>query len=276
MISDLRYFFVLLFFPCLYALAAEPIVLYTYMEADAEMKWNVDGKNGICPEILRAITRADAGLKFAWADYPVPQKRLVADLELGRIDVACALGRTAEREQKLIVAPVPLYDDALVAAVRKGDTLVVNELADLGKLPPGDIILLTYGARLVGRLGDLGIRQIDDGAKRPGDNLQKLARGRGRVFLYHEPGMAWEIRRAGLEDKLEILPGVLSVDQHYLWLSRAATPELVRRITDALRRLENDGTLRTIAARWSLRDDHAVHRSAVKNHKPGTAGNAEQ
>ncbi len=259
---------------CLPAPAAEAVVLHTYMESDAEMKWDADGKRGICPEIFRAITRRDAGLKFSWEDYPVPQKRLVADLELGHIDVACALGRTAEREQQLVLTPVVLYDDALVAAVRKGDALVVNELADLGKLPPNDIILLTYGARLVGRLGDLGIRQIDDGAKRPGDNLQKLVRGRGRVFLFHEPGMAWEIHRAGLDDKVEVLPGVLSVDQHYLWLSPHMAPELVRRISRTLSELENDGTLGHIAARWSLRDDHAV-RGAGKNRKPSAVGNAE-
>jgi len=269
MTFTLRCLLALLVFTCLPALAADTVVLHTYMESDAEMKWDADGKRGICPEIFRAITRRDAGLKFRWEDYPVPQKRLVADLELGHIDVACALGRTAEREQQLVMAPVALYDDGLVAAVRKGDALVVNDLADLRKLPPDDIILLTYGARLVGRLGDLGIHQIDDGAKRPGDNLQKLVRGRGRVFLFHEPGMAWEIHRAGLDDKVEVLPGVLSVDQHYLWLSPHMAPELVRRISRALSELENDGTLRHIAARWSLRDDQDV-RSAGKNRKPRT------
>ncbi|HEY8026227.1 MAG TPA: transporter substrate-binding domain-containing protein [Burkholderiaceae bacterium] len=261
---DIRQIAAMLLLPCLQAMAADPIVLHTFIEADAEMKWGVDGKTGLCPEILKAIAHKDAGLKFVWDSYPVPQKRLVAEVEVGRIDFACALGRTPEREQQLIIPPIALYDDSLVAAVRRGDPLVLNALPDLKKLPLQDIILLTYGARLVGRLGELGIHQVDDGAKRPGDNLQKLARGRGRVFLFHEPGMAWEIRRAGLQDKLKILPTILSVDQHYLVLSRHATPEVVRRISDALTQLRNDGTLHNIAAHWSPRIDALSNHSADK------------
>lgn len=264
-----------LLLPCLAALAGEPTALHTFIEADAEMKWGADGKTGLCPEILKAIARRDAGLKFLWDAYPVPQKRLVAEVELGRIDFACALGRTPEREQQLVIPPIALYDDALVAAVRREDSLVLNALADLKKLPPGDIILLTYGARLVGRLGELGIHQIDEGAKRPGDNLQKLARGRGRVFLYHEPGMAWEIRRAGLEDKLKILPTVLSVDQHYLLLSRHVPQALVRRIAEVLTALKNDGELHNIAARWSPRLDASEHHAAQIERNPTAPAVAE-
>lgn len=241
--------------PCLPLQAAGTVTLRTEVEADAPIKWEPGGaagaRNGLCPEILRAISRKDPGIAFTWNTYPVPQKRLVVEAEQGRIDIACGLGRTKERERQLVIPAVALYDDALVAAVRTGDALRLNDLADLKKLPSADTILLTYGARLVDRLGALGIRQVDDGARTPADNLEKLVRGRGRVFLFHEPGMAWEIRQAGLEDKVEILPAVLSVDQHYLMLSCRVPADLVKRITAALTELKNDGTLHEIASHWS-------------------------
>lgn len=241
----------LLLLPCICAQAASAITLHTDVEADAAMKWAGGGKSGICPEVLRAISRKDAGIEFAWGADPVPQKRLVVEAEMGRIDIVCGLGRTPEREKQLVIPSVALYDDTLVAAVRAGDTLRLNDLADLKKLAPSDIILLTYGARLVGRLAELGIHQVDDGARTPADNLGKLVRGRGRVFLFHEPGMAWEVRQAGLEDRVEVLPNTLSVDQHYLMLSRRVPADVVRRINAALAELKSDGTLHNIALRWS-------------------------
>ncbi|HEX7644027.1 MAG TPA: ABC transporter substrate-binding protein [Burkholderiaceae bacterium] len=257
--TKLPLYLALTLLPCLHA-AAGGITLRTEMEADAAMKWAAGGGSGICPEVLRAISRKDPGIEFAWGADPVPQKRVVAEAEAGRIDVVCGLGRTPEREQQLVIPAVVLYDDTLVAAVRAGDSLRVSELAELKKLPPSDTILLTHGARLVGRLAELGVRQVDEGAKSPADNLEKLVRGRGRVFLFHEPGLTWEIRQAHLEDKVEVLPAVLSVDQHYLMLSRRVPAEQVKRITAALIELKNDGTLHEIAARWSpgLRRRHGA------------------
>ncbi len=274
MMSRLRWVCVFFVLRCGAAQAAEPFVLHTEMEAEAVMKWSADGKEGICPEILRALSRRDARLQFAWKDYPVPQKRLVVEVEQGSIDFACGLGRTPERERQLVIAPVALYDDALVAAVRKGDALVLGDLADLKKLPPSDVILLTYGARLAGRLAALGIHQIDDGAKRPGENLEKLTRGRGRVFLYHEPGMAWEIQHASLEDKVEILPVILSVDEHYLMLSRRVPPEVVKRVSDALAQLKGDGTLHNIALHWSPGLRAASRHGASQAREAGVGGAA--
>ncbi|MBV8634643.1 MAG: ABC transporter substrate-binding protein [Burkholderiaceae bacterium] len=258
--SKLSWCFALMLLPCLPA-QAESMALHTDMEADASMKWTADGKGGICPEVLRAIMRRDPSIELSWSTNPVPQKRLVAEAEQGKVDFVCGLGRTPEREQQLVILPTILYEDTMVAAVRMGDTLRISELADLKKLPPTDTILLTYGARAAGRLAKMGIRQVDDGGRTPADNLGKLVRGRGRVFLYHEPGMAWEIRRAHLEDKVEELPVALSVDQHYLMLSHSVPPEVVKRIGAVLAELKSDGTLRNITAHWSpgLRSaNHAV------------------
>ena len=91
--TKLPLYLALTLLPCLHA-AAGGITLRTEMEADAAMKWAAGGGSGICPEVLRAISRKDPGIEFAWGADPVPQKRVVAEAEAGRIDVVCGLGRT--------------------------------------------------------------------------------------------------------------------------------------------------------------------------------------
>jgi ABC-type amino acid transport substrate-binding protein len=231
--------------------AADQVVLRTRMETDAELKWRPDGQSGLCPEILQAIMRRAPELKIEWPGQAVPQRRLVAQLDQGVLDLACALGRTPERERSFTIPDVVLYHDQLLAAVRAGDGLKLTGLRDLAALPPGDVVLVNSGARLVQRLRELGVTQVDEGGRRPEENLRKLALKRGRVFLYHEPGMHWEIYRAGLARELQVLPTVLSSDPHYLLLSRRLPPATVLRLTEALRQLRDDGSLHGIAARWS-------------------------
>jgi ABC-type amino acid transport substrate-binding protein len=231
--------------------SADVVTLRTQIEADSEPKWRDNGKSGLCPDILRAMMREDAGLRVVWPAHAVPQRRLTAQLERGLLDLVCALGRTDEREQLFAIPPTVLYEDKLVAAVRAGDPLHLRSLGDLTHLPAGDRVLVNGGARLVERLDKLGVPNVDDGGRQPADNLQKLAIGRGRVFLFHEPGMGWEIHRAGLAAKLQVLPAPLSTDPHYLMLSGQLPPQTVARIANVLRQLDKDGTLRDIAARWS-------------------------
>ncbi|MES2151369.1 MAG: transporter substrate-binding domain-containing protein [Pseudomonadota bacterium] len=235
--------------------AADVATLRTGMESGAELKWNADGKRGLCPEILRAIMRHTPSLKIVWSNRPMPQKRLVAEVESGHLDLACALGRTPERDAHFTIPDVALYNNTLVAALRNGDALRLTRLEDLKQLASHELILVNGGARLVERLREKGIVQVDEGGKHPEDNLRKLALGRGRVFLYHEPGMAWEIERAGLTGKLRIAPAVLSVDPHYLLLSPRVPPALAARISAALNQLKSDGSLRAIALHWSPRID---------------------
>ena len=241
----------LLLAACMHAQAAEPLALRTSIEANSELKWRPDGRSGLCPDILRALERSDGALKVSWSPQRTPQRRLVEDVARGRIDLACALGRTQEREERFAIPDVILYNNELVAAVRQGDPLQLASLAELARLPAPDVVLVNAGARLVARLREMGVAHVDEGGKNPQDNLRKLAAGRGRVYLYHEPGMRWEIGRAGLGAQLQVLNVALSTDAHYLLLSPQLPRATVQRITQALRNMHADGSLRAITVRWS-------------------------
>ncbi len=235
----------------MHAQAAEPLALRTSIEANSALKWRADGRSGLCPEILRALERSDGALKVSWSMQRMPQRRLVEDVARGRLDLACALGRTPEREERFIIPDISLYNNELVAAVRQGDALQLAGLQDLARLPRSDVVLVNAGARLVARLREMGVAHVDEGGKSPEDNLHKLAAGRGRVFLYHEPGMRWELAHAGLAAQVQVLGVALSTDAHYLLLSPQLAPATVQRITQALRNMHADGSLRAITARWS-------------------------
>lgn len=230
-------------------------VLQTRMETDSGVKW-VDqdqGQSGICPDILNALAKRLGDTRILWSDiqHTLPQQRLLAEVQAGRLDLACAFGTNPARAKAFAIPETVIYINRLVAAVRHDDVLELHTLEDLRALPASDTVLVNWGARLVERLHQLGVPQVDQGGERPEDNLRKLAAGRGRVYLYHEPGMSWEIARNGMENKLKILPAALSKDEHYLLVSRSVDPAMLARLRQALLHMQKDGTLAAITAKWS-------------------------
>lgn len=228
-------------------------VLRTRIELDSGIKWVDHMAIGICPDILASLAQHLGDVEIDWGEPggALPQKRLLTDVQLGRLDLACAFGKTAGREQSFIIPAEPLYTNRVVAAVRSADKLDIRRFEDLAQLHANETILLNWGARLVERLEKLGIRNVDQGAERAPENLRKLVLGRGRVFLFHEPGMSWEVSSAGLTGQVKILPTALSTDAHYLLLSHHVSPLLVARVTQALRHMRSDGSLPRIEAKWS-------------------------
>lgn len=234
-------------------LAAEPLVLHTRIETDSGVKWGGDGNSGICPDILNALSKRLVDAKIVWGEVSeaLPQRRLLAEVQMGHLDLACAFGKSDEKSKAFYIPETSIYMNHLVAVVRSNDTLSLAQLNDLRKLEDADVVLLNFGARLVDRLHQIGVKHVDQGAERPDENFKKLVLGRGRVYLYHEPGMSWELARSGLTTKLKVLPTHLSADQHYLLVSHAV-PDAVRlQMEHALDTLKHDGSLAQIEAKWS-------------------------
>jgi ABC-type amino acid transport substrate-binding protein len=196
--------------------AADVITLRTAAEIESAPKWINGTADGLCPDILHAIEKQDPGLRFTGQSQAIPQLRLLSYVASGELDVACGMSHRPDRDADFVVPPTVHYEDRLVAIVAAGDKLELQSLDDLKKLPASDTILLNSGARLEQRLNKMGIKQIDAGAHLPQDNLKKLIAKRGRVFLYHDIGTAWEIQQSGLIGQLRVLPTVLDVSQHYL------------------------------------------------------------
>jgi polar amino acid transport system substrate-binding protein len=238
---------------CVSQVFAADTLMHTSVESDADLEWSDDGASGLCPDIFKAIEKRDHSLKFSWTKTARPERRLMSELAIGDLDVACGFVRTPEREQQFQVPDVVLYEKTLIAVVRNGDPLDLNILSDLKKLAPADVVLVNSGAQMAGRLRQIGIGNIDDGGRRTEDNLQKLILGRGRVFLYDDPAIDWDAHHPAVSGKLHAIPAALDVDRHYMFLSRKLQPDVIKRITAILTQLRNDGTLRDLAEKWSTR-----------------------
>jgi ABC-type amino acid transport substrate-binding protein len=242
----------LLFFAA-HAWAAETVALRTGILAQSDFEWTADGEHGLCPDIFKAVQKIDPGLQFTWNKPALPERRLLSELGVGDIDVACGFERTPEREQQFQIPEVVLFEKTLVAVVRDGDGLDLNSFTDLKALAGKDTILVDAGSQVPARLRQLGVLKVDEGAASSSINLQKLLMGRGRVFLYDDPAVDWEARRAHFGAKLHAIPAALDVTRYYMLLSQRLPPALAQRLGKALARLRDNGSLREIIERWAPR-----------------------
>ena len=233
--------------------AAETVALHTAIQAQSDFEWSPDGQRGLCPDIFKAVHKLDPELQFSWSGPALPERRLLSELGAGSIDAACGFVRTGERERQFQIPDVVLYEKTLVAVVRDGDSLDLNNFADLKALGSRDVVLVNAGSEVPARLRQLGVSKIDEGGANSAVNLQKLMLGRGRVFLYDDPAVDWDARRGHFSGQVHAIPAALDVDRYYMLLSSRLPPATVQRLRKDLAHLRDDGSLREIVERWAAR-----------------------
>ncbi|QNM96072.1 substrate-binding periplasmic protein [Chitinimonas koreensis] len=211
-----------------------------------------DGKGirGLCVDLYRAIEQADPNLRFVGDQAALPLKRLETMVERGELDAFCGLVRNAEREARFVYAEPALYNVAYRVAIRADDRVSVAGWDDVRKLGADGILLVNQGSGAVKRLEEFGGLKIDAGGRTTGENLSKLLAGRGRFYYYRTPGLKGEIRRAGLADKIRILPATLDVTPFYLLFNKAVPRATVEAVNRALAQLQARGELARILDRW--------------------------
>ncbi len=243
----------LFLFVAAHGLAADSGVLRAGILAQSDFEWSADGERGLCPDVFKALQKRDPLLHFTWAKPALPERRLLSELGSGDVDAACGFVRTPERERLFRIPDVVLYEKTLVAVVRDGDRLDLNSFTDLRALGGNDVVLVNTGSQVPTRLRQLGLAKIDDGGSSSAVNLQKLMLGRGRVFLYDDPAVDWEAHRAHFSGRVHAIPAALDVDRYYMLLSPRLSADTVTRVSKALQRMRDDGSLREIIERWATR-----------------------
>ncbi len=243
----------LLLFVAVHAWTAETAALRAGILAQSDFEWTADGEHGLCPDVFNALQKRDAALHFTWSKPALPERRLLSELGAGDVDAACGFVRTPERESQFQIPDVVLYEKTLIAVVRNDDGLDLNTFADLKALGGNDVVLVNAGSPMTTRLRQLGVAKVDDGGSSSAVNLQKLMLGRGRVFLYDDPAVDWEARRAHFSGRIHAIPAALDVDRYYMLLSPRLSADTVKRVSKALQRMHDDGSLREIIERWATR-----------------------
>lgn len=206
---------------------------------------------GICVDIYRAMEKVDPGLRFTGDQAWQPLVRMEAGMAAGEIDVICGLLRTRAREARYIYIEPPLFPVTYHLVVRANDNVQVNNWDDVRALGERGIVLVNNGFGIIDRLENTAGIRIDAGAYTTKANIAKLLADRGRFFYHRSPGINAEIRAAGMEGKVMVLPAVMHAEKFYLAASNRLPNETVERLRKAVAELERSGELARLLAKWS-------------------------
>ncbi|MFZ6735000.1 substrate-binding periplasmic protein [Undibacterium sp. Ji42W] len=232
----------LLYFAC--PANAQTLIRTAAQEASAPKFIPViqDGKpavGGICVDIMRAIEAVEPGIKFVGDQNWLPLVRMLG----GPVDAICGILYTKERALLYDYVDTPIISVNYLLAVRADDDIQVSGWDDIRKLGKDGIILSMHNYAINERLMNLGGLQVDSSAVSSKSNLNKLLARRGRFYCHRSPGIAAEIRQAGLEGQIKLLPKVMLKDELYMALSKTLAVEDAKKLRAAVALLERQGTL---------------------------------
>lgn len=231
--------------------APAPLTLRVLAQESIPPKWVMrDGHmDGLCPDILAAIEKVEPRIRFSGADDYRSVPIIEQALESGAIGAACALLDTDRRQSIARIVGPPLYSVRHRLAAASGDKVTVRNMDELVKLKP--LITTSRGASYSEQLRGLGL-EVDDSTGDNLVNLKKVAAGHGRFFYMNELTMLWLLRSDQVKGKIRLLPDVLKEEPIYFWMSKKADPAAIDMVQHALLRLQANGELARIYARWSV------------------------
>ena len=206
---------------------------------------------GICVDIFRAIERVDPGLGIVGDQMWQPLVRMEAGMSTGEIDVICGLLRTTVRAARYTYIEPALFPVTYHLVVRADDNVRIDSWNDVRALGERGIVLVTNGFGIIDRLESATGIRIDSGATTTKANFAKLLAERGRFFYHRSPGINAEIRAAGMERKVKVLPAAMHIEKFYLAASNRLPRETIERLNKAVAELERKGELARLLAKWS-------------------------
>jgi polar amino acid transport system substrate-binding protein len=233
------------------AAPAQELTLRTVQQASSTVKYDPDGgplKPGLCLEILRAVERQDPGLHFTGLDQQVPLKRVERLLADGLVDAFFCLLKSPEREKQWRYVPVPLYTIRHVVLQRADDPRTPDTLAELAAWSRRKPVLVMRGTALARRLLAAEVAVAEVGSER--EALQMLTMGRADAIYGQDINLQRHVTESKLGDKVKFGRTVFQEEPQFLALRADLPAAYEERLTQALRRLERDGTLRQLADKY--------------------------
>lgn len=200
-----------------------------------------DGKaSGLCIEIMRLL-EAKGDFRFVYDASYTPSKRIESKLRSGEADIHFGWAKNPEREAFLNYGN-DLYVNRFVGAVRINDKVDFNTATDLINLGERGQVLAVFGIASTGHLQKIPGLKVDDGGKTLAANLEKLAGGRGRVFVYHQLGISYELQLPQNKDRFKMVKidwennTSLHDTPQYVVFSKKLPADIVAKVNAALTR----------------------------------------
>jgi ABC-type amino acid transport substrate-binding protein len=233
------------------AAPAQELTLRTVQQANSTVKYDPEGsplRPGLCLEILRAVERQDPGLRFTGLDQAVPLKRVERLLAEGLVDAFFCLLKSSEREKQWRYAAVPLYTVRHVVVQRADDPRSPESLAELAAWSKRKPVLVMRGTALARRLLAAKVTIAEVGSER--EALQMLTLGRADAIYGQDINLQRHVNESKLGDKVKFGRTVFQEEPQWLALRADLPAAHEERLTQALRKLEKDGTLRQLAEKY--------------------------
>ena len=218
---------------------------------------------GLCIDIIREIEQTDPEIIFSGHNQFLPFNRLQKQLEDGELDVFLGFKKTPARMEKYHFVEIPLYQlDYKFAMLTDSDpsTFQIENMKDIG---PEVRVLSVKGAAAANFLrAQEPDFIIDDSASSPSKMIWMLKNGRAHLAFYHDLGLYFVINRMDEEQNIQVSTTSYSNYSHYLAFSRKVPQETVNKVTIALQKLREEGSLERIAQRYKS----LYHDQLLDNH----------
>lgn len=239
---------------------AQPVPVHVMAQEGVAPKWiaNARRADGICPDIMAAIERAEPRLRFTGHVQGRSLAAIEAGLGTGEVEAACALVDSPRRRRVAEMVGPPLYMFRHRLAGRIEDKVTVRSLADLVRIRA--LVATASGSAFVRQMKAAGV-PVDGSSGDNLLNLRKVLAGHGRFAYMNELVLQRFIRTHGWQDRVRVLPLVVEEPARF-WVSRKAPPEVGRLIGNALARIKTSGELGRIYAAWTHAPVAAHHVAA--------------
>jgi polar amino acid transport system substrate-binding protein len=229
----------------------QQLTLRTVQQSGSLVKYAPQGgaaRSGLCLEILRAVEKQDPGLRFSGLEQQAPLKRVERLLADGRVDVFFCLLKSPEREKQWRYAAVPLYTIRHVIVQRADDDRHFDSLAELAAASRTKPVLVMRGTALSSRLAAADVAIAEVGSER--EALQMLTLGRADAVYGQDINLQRHVAENRLSEQTKFGRTIFQEESQYLALRADLPAAYEERLTQALRKLEKDGTLRQLAEKY--------------------------
>ena len=246
-----RIFIFLIIVICLNNCFAAPVTIRTSAQDNTISKYNLTNpsKPGICIEIIRAIEKVDAEIKFTGLDTSLPLVRIESYIAEGKLDGFVGVLKTDERMQKLKYIDPAIFTVKHMVAVKVDDKIELKNLDDLKKAAGDGGVMTTKFTGYVSFLEKAGIK-VDAGVNNNSDIIKKLLVNRGRFFYQADINLTEYIEKENAQDKIRILPTVFNEEGQFIVFGKAVPESTVAKVQAAVLKLEQTGELKKIFAKY--------------------------
>ncbi len=216
---------------------------------------NAGKVTGLDVEIIQAISER---LKCSLTYKKRPWKRLLLEIELGEIGITGSASKSADREVFGFFTDPYVSQKNYLYALKK-DAAKFNTMTKLSEiLESGKKIGVTlgyeYGDEYANLAKDKKFAPLFDAAVDEKTGVAKLDVGRIDAIIMNEFTGAVAVKNAQVKNEIVALPIVVSQEElHFVLSKKAVSPEFFAAFNRELKKMEKEGVIAKIAAKYRLR-----------------------